>query len=193
MSDTKRVTLAVAVTASGELLPPFLIFKGQRHDRITVREFATYPGKGKYDCQPKAWMDEAMMNEWINIVLKPWKDDHDASNPSIQPPIIVLDAYRVHQMGLVVNHIQVMGIEVVHMPAGCTYLYQPIDVGINKPIKTRLHELWEVCMTDGDGIVDQSANEPSCKIVAEWLIKVYRMMPAVIRRNAWRKEGYKRF
>jgi hypothetical protein len=48
-------------------------------------------------------------------------------------------------------------------------------------------------MTDGDGIVDQSAKEPSHKMVAEWLIEVYRMMPAVIRRNAWRKEGYKRF
>ena len=63
MSDTKRVTLAVAVTASGKLLPPFMIFKGQRHGCIAAREFATYPGEGKYAaCQPKAWMDKAMMN-----------------------------------------------------------------------------------------------------------------------------------
>ena len=91
---------------------------------IASREFATYPGEGKYACQPKGWMDNAMMNEWIDIVLKPWKDDRDASNPSIQPPIIILDAYLVHQMGSVVNHIQSMGmgIEVVHILAGCTYL-----------------------------------------------------------------------
>ena len=133
------------------------------------------------------------MNEWIDVVLKPWKDDHNASNPFIQPPIIVLDAYHVHQMGLVVNHIQAMGIEVVHIPAGCTYLCQPIYVGMNKPIKTRLRELWEVWMTDGGGIVDQSAKEPSRKMVVVWLIEVYRIMPAVIGRNALRKEGYKWF
>jgi hypothetical protein len=116
-NSIKRVTLAVAVTASGKLLPPFLIFKGQRHG--TAREFATCPGEGKYACQPKAWMDKAMMNEWIDVVLKPWKDDRDASNPSIQPPIIVLDAYHVHQMGLVVIRIQAMGIEVVHNSHPC--------------------------------------------------------------------------
>ena len=121
-SDTKRVTLAVTVTASGKMLTPFMIFKGQCHGRIATREFATYPAEGKYACQPKAWMDEAMMSEWIDLVLKPWKDDRDANNPSIQPPILVLDAYRVHQVGSLVNQIQAMGIEVVHIPVGCTYL-----------------------------------------------------------------------
>jgi hypothetical protein len=96
-------------------------------------------------------------------------------------------------MGSVVNRIQAMVIEVVHIPAGCTYLCQPINVGINKPIKTRLRELWEVWMTDGGGIVDQSAKEPSRKMVAEWLIDVCRKMPAVIGRNAWRKEVYEWF
>jgi hypothetical protein len=44
-------------------------------------------------------------------------------------------------MGLAVKQIQAMGIEVIHIPAGCTYLCQPIDVGINKPIKKRLTKL----------------------------------------------------
>ena len=33
-SDTKHVTLAVMVTASGKLLTPFLIFKGQQNGCI---------------------------------------------------------------------------------------------------------------------------------------------------------------
>jgi hypothetical protein len=40
----------------------------------------------------------------------------------MQLPIIILDAYLVHQMGSVVNHIQSMEIEIVHILAGCTYL-----------------------------------------------------------------------
>ncbi len=33
-SDTKHVALTVTVTASGKLLAPFLIFKGQQNGRI---------------------------------------------------------------------------------------------------------------------------------------------------------------
>ena len=103
------------------------------------------------------------MNEWIDIVLMPWKADLDANNPSLQPPILVLDAYHVHQMDSVINQIQSMGIEVIHVPAGCTYLCQPVDVGINKPIKTRLTKPWEDWMTDGAGVVNGIAKEPPRK------------------------------
>jgi hypothetical protein len=102
-TDTKRVILAVTVTASGKVLAPFLIFKGKPSGRIAMRKFSTYPNAGKYACQEKAWMDEKKMHEWIDVVLKPWKDDQDSNNPSPEPPIIILDAYRIHQMGLVVN------------------------------------------------------------------------------------------
>ena len=44
-------------------------------------------------------------------------------------------------------------------------------------------------MTDGDGIVNQSAKEPSRKLVTELLIEVYSTGSEVIRRNAWKKEG----
>jgi hypothetical protein len=53
----------------------------------------------KYECQEKAWMDADKMHWLINVVLKPWKDAHDMNNHGVQPPIIVLDAYRMHQMG----------------------------------------------------------------------------------------------
>jgi hypothetical protein len=54
--------------------------------------------------------------------------------------ILILDAYRVHMMGNIVNWIQSLGIEVVHIPLGCTYLCQPIDIGINKSFKSRMCE-----------------------------------------------------
>jgi hypothetical protein len=42
-TDTKQVTLAAMVDASGQMLPPMLIFKGASNRRITNCEFATYP------------------------------------------------------------------------------------------------------------------------------------------------------
>jgi len=120
----------------------------------------------------------------------PWKTNRDGNNPSLQPPILVLDVYCVHQMGSVVHRIQLMGIEVVHVPAGCTYLCQPVDVGINKPTKTRLTKLWEDWMMDGAGVVNGIAKEPSRKQVAEWLLEAYTTIPEEIVRNVWKKVGY---
>ena len=125
--------------SSGKLLTPFLIFKGKTDGRIASKELQTYPNECIYACQEKAWMDEAMMNVWIDLVLIPWKNERD---PDVVP-LLVLDAYRVHMMGSIVNRIQALGIEVQHIPAGCTYLCQPVDVGINRPIKKEMIYQWE--------------------------------------------------
>jgi len=92
--DTKRVTLAVAIKASGRMLPPMLIFKGAPNGRIVNCEFVMFPKGGHYACQKKVWMDKEMMNKWINLVLVPWK------NPKALGvvPIVMLDAYHVHMM-----------------------------------------------------------------------------------------------
>ena len=70
-------------------------------------------------------------------------------------------------MGTIVNHIQTFEIEVVHIPSGCAYLCQPVDVGVNKSIKIGMREKWEDWMLEGDGIINGAAKEPSCQLVAE--------------------------
>ena len=83
--------------------------------------------------------------------------------------------------------------EVIHIPAWCTYLCQPVDVGINKSIKTAMKGKWEDWMLDGDGLVNGVAKEPSRKMVAEWLFDVYKNIPGQTARTAWMKKGYKWF
>jgi hypothetical protein len=172
-ADTKRVTLAITVDTSGKMLPPMLIFKGVTNGCIANREFGMYPDHGHYGCQKKAWMDEEMMHKWIDLVLVPWRQ---MTTPDIVP-LLILDTYRVHMMGTVVNRIQSLGIEVIHIPPGCTYLWQPVDIGINKMIKCGMQEKWEHWMLEGDGIVNGAAKEPSRKLVAEWLVDIYNNIP----------------
>ncbi len=185
-TDTKRATLAATVTASGKLLKPMLIFKGQANGRIERNEFQTYPENCVYAMQPKAWMDEKMMHKWIDDVLIPWKQTR---NPDVVP-LLILDAYRVHMMGSIVNRIQSLGIEVQHIPAGCTYLCQPVDIGINRPIKKAMMEQWEDWMYAGGGVVEGVAKTPSRKLVAEWIIDTYKVIMEETARNAWRKKGF---
>ena len=81
----------------------------------------------------------------------------------------------------------------IHIPAGCTYLCQPMDVGINKTIKTAMREKWEDLMIDGDGLVNSVAKEPSKKLVVEWILEVYNNIPGQTARNAWMKKCYEWF
>ena len=129
------------------------------------------------------------MHTWIDRVLVPWKN---TKAPGVVP-ILILDAYCVHMMGTIMNCIQFLGIEVIHIPAGCMYLCQHVDVGINKSIKTMMRGKWEDWMLDGDGLLNGVAKEPSRKMVAKWLLYVYKNIPGQTARNAWMKKGYEWF
>ncbi len=105
-----------------------IIFKGKADGRISPRrEFATYPTTHHYQCRDNAWMDEAVMIAWVDDELKPYV----ANAPGHVIPLLILDSYHCHMMALVVTRIQELGIEVKHIPGGCTSLCQPVDIGFN--------------------------------------------------------------
>jgi hypothetical protein len=84
-------------------------------------------------------MDEEAMIVWVDRVLQP----HIETAPSGVMPIIFLDSYRCHMMASVTTKIQDLGVEVQHIPGGCTSLCHPVDIGVNKPFKNRLCSKWE--------------------------------------------------
>jgi hypothetical protein len=61
-------------------------------------------------------MDERVILARVDKVLKPYL----ANAPEHVIPILILDSYRCHIMALVGMKIQELGIEVKHIPGGCT-------------------------------------------------------------------------
>jgi DDE superfamily endonuclease len=51
----------MTVTASGKVLKPVIIFKGDQDGQIVQRGFPNYEDDMVYLCQRAAWMDEAAM------------------------------------------------------------------------------------------------------------------------------------
>jgi hypothetical protein len=134
LEDNKRVTVAVTIAADGMLLPSMVVFKGSPKGRIARTEFSSYSTTSRYRCQANAWMDEAVMVAWVDEVLALYV----AMAPDNVVPLLILDSYQCHMMASVVQRIQELGVEVKHIPGGCTSLCQPIDVGFNKPFKDPL-------------------------------------------------------
>ena len=187
-NDTKRATVALCITASGKALTPMIVFKGKPQGRIVTCEFPEYPLGMEYACQDNAWMDETVMLQWVNKVLKPYVDDA----PEGIVPILFLDSYRCHIMASVVNAVQGLGVEVEHIPGGCTYLCQPVDVGVNKPYKTHLRERWESWMF-AEGIIHGTTSPPTRKHIAEWAIHANNTLTETVIKNSWRHGEYSWF
>ena len=123
------------------------------------------------------------MKAWVKQILKPYM----FSKPDGIVSILLLDMYKCHMMESVVSTITQLGVEVLHIPVGCMGLCQPVDVGINKSLKSEVQKLWEgwmvkLCLNDGVNV------PPTWLDVAEWVIEVY-YLPEQIVLNAWKK-GY---
>jgi hypothetical protein len=187
MGSTMRVTVAVTVTASGEILKPFAIFKGAQHGQISC-EFPTYNNEMIYSCQQKAWMDERVMFEWMEKVLYP----HVIQAPLGVRPILLLDSYRCHVMESVLSAIESIGVQVEIIPGGCTGMCQPIDVGVGKPLKDRVRNFWEDWMLN-EGLATSFTNPPERALLSNWISNSIQSIGAGIVRNSWNHHEFPYF
>jgi hypothetical protein len=185
VGEKMRCSTHIAVDMSGDMLVPFIIFKGTPGGRIETRELPTFPPDAYYAVQKKAWCDEGRMLLWVSTSLKDWVDMRKVEFPDIIP-VIVLDAFKCHMLSSVVNAIEALGCDVLYIPGGCTYLCQPVDVGINGPFKRELKRQWEEWVED----VGSDLEAPSRRIVAEWVINACAEIPSATIRSAWRKKGF---
>ncbi len=63
-NEKRHLTVVLTVLAHGEVLPTLAIFKGKKQPELCeVGVFVR--------AQAKAWMDEAMMLKWIDLVWEP--------------------------------------------------------------------------------------------------------------------------
>lgn len=188
--STIRLSLAVFVTASGNVEKPLFVFKGKRGGRIETREFRNgdYPDNIVLRVQEKAWMSEEVCLDWVETVVKPWAE----RAPSGIVPLLLLDQYKCHILGSVTTAIQDCGVEIEYIPSGCTSLCQPVDVGVNKPLKNKIRTKWEEYMLT-EGLQQQTTRPPSRKMMAKWCVDSLGELDKNLVRNSWRHGDYSYF
>jgi hypothetical protein len=101
-------------------------------------------------------MDEKAIIVWVDEVLGPYVE----TAPDGVVPIWFLYSYCCHMMATVVTQIHDMGVEVEHIPGGCTFLCQPVDIDVNKPFKNRIRRLWEEWMV-AQGLNNNRTSPPT--------------------------------
>jgi hypothetical protein len=135
-----RVTAVLSVCSNGEKLQPMIIFKGTSNGRIarTIHSRnSPYPREAAYAMQPNAWMSEDIMVEWIERIFIPYTLMARDNNQRV---VLILDTLRAHQTEEIRRLIRENHIQLLYIPGGLTGQLQPLDVGINGPLKHWLRE-----------------------------------------------------
>jgi hypothetical protein len=144
LEEKRAFTLVVAVSASGDLLPFQAIFQGKtnqstpsqqapRQDEANRQGFRfEYSGTRTY------WSNIATMKAWVTKILEPyWCSKMVEYDIVSQECVLQLDVWKVHRSreftGWMKQEYPWITLEFV--PGGCTGLWQPCDVGIQRPLK----------------------------------------------------------
>ena len=149
-----RVTLVLCCLADGSKLPPMLIFK-ENSGNLPKKFKDAYDNKRIIlKANRKGWMTQELMDEWVQEVWVP----NTNRNKSY---LITWDSFACHKNKELIDKLAADYDTLVEMiPGGCTSVLQPLDVGINKPLKTKIRgdfQKWSVDkLTNPTGIQKKS-------------------------------------
>jgi DDE superfamily endonuclease len=182
-NSTSRLTVMLCANMEGGKVPPYLIFKGSVKERAPInRELSTkdgHPQNMEYAVQPKAWMDEAKMLDWIERV---WKTHIQRQQPD-GISYLILDECRTHLTAKVKEAFEKCNTEVDYIPGGYTSKCQMLDVGVNRPFKNNITDEFTRWM------IRTGSSKPSRQDVSRWIENAWNTITVDNIKNSWRKVG----
>jgi len=184
-SETKRLTVAVTLTASGRRVKSMVVFKGEYEVSYWHSSYVDSP-----DCFFVSSFPGTPDGHIAKRELPSLPKDLVYACPGIVP-ILFLDSFSVHLKGSVVQKIQALGVQVEIIPPGCTGLLQPVDVGFNKAFKAKLRTEYNSWLLDQDP--DLPIPGTTRRDVSDWIIAAEKNVTNETLKNAWRKTGYSYF
>ena len=166
--EKKQLTVALTVTADGQILPTLAIFKGKT-DKL-IKGF-NIPSGFVCKTNQKAWMDEEAMGVWVDQI---WSKYIQKNNNEHQNSLILLDAFENHTAKDIQQRLQEQGTEILQIPAGCSTKCQPITVCINKLFRESLQKHWQkfisTVLEDFPG-ADSKIPLPTNQQMLDWVIQ----------------------
>ena len=120
------VSVMFAGSASGEFLPPYVIYKAQNlYKQWTIGG----PQGARYTFSKSWWIDENAFEDWFIHVVLPYFKRKEG------PKAIIGDNLASHISANVVSKCNQHGIKFICLPPNSTHLTQPLDVAVFSALK----------------------------------------------------------
>ena len=133
MNSTKSsVSLMFACTASGKMLPPYVVYKAKHlYDSWTEGG----PSNTRYNRTDSGWFDSTTFEDCFFKVILPYARSQEGKKA------IIGDNLASHVSLAVVSACEAHNISFVLLPPNSTHLTQPLDVSVFGPMKTHWRSL----------------------------------------------------
>lgn len=145
MDEKRAFTLVPSISASGELLPMQAIYGGKTAVSCPNGKADRYAEAKKLGCQflpsktDTYWSTHETMHSLVNDVIAPYFEGKKKKLglPSSQRSIWKIDCWSVHKSESFRNWMKKHHptIIIIFVPGGCTGLWQPLDVGLQRIMK----------------------------------------------------------
>ncbi len=137
IDDKRAITALLGGTASGDLIPPQLIYQGTT-DRC--HPSFKFPKEFNITHSETHWSNTETMLEYVDKVLVPYRDRviEEMDRPLYQRGLAVFDVFKAHQAPEFLQKLKDNHFEIAFVPGGCTGKLQPLDVSGNKQFKDGL-------------------------------------------------------
>jgi hypothetical protein len=133
----KLVTLALAVSATGNTVPPFFIFP-----RVNFRAHFLNgaPAGSEGDVNPTGWMKAEHFLKFVK---------HFVSH--VKPSNLLLDNHDSHLSIAALDYCKENGVTVLSFPPHCSHKLQPLDRSVFGPLKTYVNRACDAWITNHPG------------------------------------------
>ena len=121
----KTHTSLCCASASGQALPPFMIYPRKRMSE-KLKE-GCVPGT-QFACSDSGWVTHDLYLQWFKFFI--------ASIPPARPVLLIEDGHASHISVEVIELARRNNIHLLCLPSHTTHLLQPLDVGVFKSLKS---------------------------------------------------------
>ncbi|KAG5263266.1 hypothetical protein AALO_G00262940 [Alosa alosa] len=182
-TGTEKSSLIVVLScqANGQKLPPMVIFK-----RKTLPK-EKFPAGVIIKANPKGWMDEEKMSEWLREIYVKRPDGFFHNYPSL----LIYDSMRAHLTDAVKNQVKQTNSVLAVILGGLTKELQPLDIGVNRLFKAKLRASWEQWMTEGEHTFTKTGRQrrASSATICQWIVDAWAKVSVSTVVRAFTKAG----
>ncbi|GBN33653.1 hypothetical protein AVEN_250683-1 [Araneus ventricosus] len=135
MTSSERgslVTMAFAVNATGNSVPPYFIFPRKKYPAHFVRDG---PFGCDGDAHPSGWMTESSFLKYMKHFVCNVKCSKE------NPCLVLIDNHNSHLSSDVLDYCKNHGITLLSFPPHCSHRLQPLDRSVNGPLKNTSTQL----------------------------------------------------
>ena len=145
--EKESFTIAIIISYSGMMLTPILIAKGKTNRCLK-----------KYDLDNSKIIGTYSNNGWINYGIIKIAFDEIHKITKGKPSCLLLDAFPSHTGEFIKNEADIRNIQLIYVPSGLTYKYQPLDVLINGILKQKAKTEWRKEVTKNPNMKIKSSD-----------------------------------